>query len=761
MSNSNASNANQPDEPQPSQLPLLLQKPNPLPSPEAQTLVVSGKHLPASPAFKSSAPNALALLKALRKRWLLAVTLGSLVGAAAATVVWFFLPPGKHMAYAKLYMPKKPEGVLFNHPEDVGEFTAFQQTQVALMKGRMVLNAALRNPKVLELNLQAVTKGVSPVEWLEKEIRITTPEGLELPRITMMGDHPEQLKILLQAVVDAYMQEVVNKQTTHRQERLDQLKEILTKYQERLKRIKNARNELAKAIGSGDNRVNSLTQELTQKQLLLAKAELVKVSADLRRLELEGKTFQRPENGPVVIPEKLIEAYIDKDLEKELALRKQLQAKLDETLHDATEQHPQVQKLLKELQAQKAALEERRKKLHPLVEKELLEKVQNDSQSRLIQVQEQIRFHKEFEKLLRVEISRLNDEGLNLNIRVLDLEGFDADVKLAEAGVARVLGEIDRLTVEMPTPPRVHRMPDDIVVVAPDEVSRKFNMAGMGAAGGFAVVLLLVGLLEIRSRRMGSFDELGQDLGLQLMGTIPAARKRFGSLVIRPTAAQTVQWQSTLVEAINSLRTLVLRAAKSDSLRVLMVTSATSGEGKTSLTTHLAASLARSGYKTLLLDGDLRKPAAHRVFDLPLEPGFSEILRGTVGWEETIRPTLVDGLCLLPAGEYDGEAIDLLTRDGIPKLLEQLKAKFDFIVIDSSPVLPVADALLIAQHVDQVLFSLFHEVSRLPQVYLACQKLNMVGVRILGAVINGTHDETYGYGYRYSYGKKSSNELKS
>jgi len=666
------------------------------------------------------------------------------------------------MAYAKLYMPKKPEGVLFPHPEDVGDFAAFHQTQVALMKGRMVLNAALRNPKVLELNLQAVTKSITPVEWLEKEIRVTTPEGLELPRITMSGDKPEQLKVLMQAVVDAYLKEVVNRQTIHRQERLDQLKEISTKYQERLKRLVDARNELAKTIGAGDNRVISLKQELAQKQMMLAQGELIKVDADLRRLKLEEETYRAAGKGPAEIPDKLIDAYIDKDLGKEMARRQELEAKLAETLHDATEQHPRVQILLKDIAAQKVAMAARRKELRPRIKEELLEKTTNDAQSRLLQLHDQVVFHQDFKKLLTAEMTRLDLEGQNLNVRWLNLEGFTADIQLAQAGVARVLGEIDKLTVEMPTPPRVSQMSgEDVIVVAPDEVSRKFNMAGMGAVGGFGVVLLLIGLLEIRSRRMGSFDEVGQELGLQLMGTIPAARKRFGRLVNRPSVAQAVQWQSSLLEAINSLRTLVLRAANSDSLRVLMVTSATSGEGKTSLTTHLAASLARAGYKTLLLDCDLRKPAAHRVFDLPLEPGFSEILRGTVEWELTIRPTLVDGLSLIPAGEFDGEAIDRLTGDGIPKLLDQLKARYHFIVIDSSPVLPVADSLLIAQHADRVLFSLFHEVSRLPQVYLACQKLNMVGVRMLGAVINGTQGDTYGYGYSYGYNRNSSNKLKN
>ncbi len=181
-----------------------------------------------------------------------------------------------------------------------------------------------------------------------------------------------------------------------------------------------------------------------------------------------------------------------------------------------------------------------------------------------------------------------------------------------------------------------------------------------------------------------------------------------------------------------------------------MVTSAMSGEGKTSLSTHLAASLARAGHKTLLIDGDLRKPSVHNLFGLPVGPGFSEVLRGEAEYGAAIQPTSVKDLSLLSAGESDGATIELLARDGVRNLLQRLKQEYDFIVLDTSPVLPVADSLLLAQHVDGVLLSLFYEVSRLPPTYAAYQRLSMLGVRMLGAVFNGTHDDTYRYGPHYA-----------
>jgi capsular exopolysaccharide synthesis family protein len=168
-----------------------------------------------------------------------------------------------------------------------------------------------------------------------------------------------------------------------------------------------------------------------------------------------------------------------------------------------------------------------------------------------------------------------------------------------------------------------------------------------------------------------------------------------------------------------------------------MVTSAVGGEGKTTVASHLASSLARSGRRTLLIDGDLRCPALHELFEVPLHPGLSEVALGEVHVAEATLATSVDGLMLIPAGEWDRDVLQALARDGVRRLFEKLKREYEFVVIDSHPVLAATDALLIGQHVDAVLLSLLRGVSRAPQVYAAQQRLESLGIRVLGAVVNG------------------------
>jgi capsular exopolysaccharide synthesis family protein len=190
-----------------------------------------------------------------------------------------------------------------------------------------------------------------------------------------------------------------------------------------------------------------------------------------------------------------------------------------------------------------------------------------------------------------------------------------------------------------------------------------------------------------------------------------------------------------------------VHAAHTGSHGVVMITSAVGGEGKTSLASHLSTSLARSGLRTLLIDADLRRPSIHKLFDLPVTAGLSELIRGEVALADAIDSTPIEGLKVLTAGKCDRQTISLLAQGRLGPLFVQLKEQFDFVIVDSSPLLPVADGLMIAQHVDAVLFSIFRDISSKTKVLAASERLHSLGVPILGAVVTGTHGGRYGNNY--------------
>jgi Mrp family chromosome partitioning ATPase len=132
------------------------------------------------------------------------------------------------------------------------------------------------------------------------------------------------------------------------------------------------------------------------------------------------------------------------------------------------------------------------------------------------------------------------------------------------------------------------------------------------------------------------------------------------------------------------------------------------------------------------------------MFELPLQPGFSEILLGEIDAADAVRATQVPGLWLVTAGQWDREVLRALAREGTQVVFEKLKEEYEFVVVDSHPVLAATDSLLLGQHVDAVLLSVLRDVSRSPSVYSASQRLATLGVRVLGAVVNGaTAEDVY------------------
>jgi capsular exopolysaccharide synthesis family protein len=202
-----------------------------------------------------------------------------------------------------------------------------------------------------------------------------------------------------------------------------------------------------------------------------------------------------------------------------------------------------------------------------------------------------------------------------------------------------------------------------------------------------------------------------------------------------------------LTESVDAARTVILHAARRTARRVVMITSAVAGEGKTTLSAHLAASLARAGWRTLLVDADFRHPSLGPIFGLADQAGLSEVLRGEADMREVRQPGPLEGLWVIPAGRCDLRSMKALAHGALRGLFDQVRNDYDLILVDSAPILPVADSQLIAQAVDGVILSALREVSRLPLIHSAYQRLMMFDVGMIGAVVHGAEVSTYGSVY--------------
>jgi capsular exopolysaccharide synthesis family protein len=279
-------------------------------------------------------------------------------------------------------------------------------------------------------------------------------------------------------------------------------------------------------------------------------------------------------------------------------------------------------------------------------------------------------------------------------------------------------------------------------------LKQKMVMATGAGVVGLLGVMLLISFLEWRNRRVDGVAQVVTELGMRVIGTIPAFPSR--ASLRSGDAGANQNWRFILNESVNSTRTMLLHTAKTQQMQVIMVTSAMQGEGKTSLSSQLATSMATAGLRTLILDFDLRNPSMQKLFDVQVAPGCCEVLLQEVDVSDCVQPTSVPNLWILPAGQCNHRVIAALAQGHpVEQLFGRLRGQYDVIIVDSCPVLPVADSLLVAQHVDGVVFSILQDVSQLPKVLDASEKLVQLNIPLLGAVVNGIKPDIQAYGYNY------------
>jgi len=247
-------------------------------------------------------------------------------------------------------------------------------------------------------------------------------------------------------------------------------------------------------------------------------------------------------------------------------------------------------------------------------------------------------------------------------------------------------------------------------------------LAGFGAGVGGVV------LLEYLRDRRSTAEQMPQRLGVRVLGTVPrVSRSRK-----KPNTGE-------VAESVDGVRTIISQSGR-ESPRVIIVTSAMEHEGKTTFAAQFAASLARAGSRTLLLDGDLRHPNVHLALELDLRSGLPELLRGEITVDEAVQPTSIEGLFAITGGACDYASITALSKPETARILKELRGSFDQVVIDAGPVLAFADVLLLGQLSDAAIMVTMRDVSRLPLVTKAVDRLRSVGIRVIGTVVNGVTD---------------------
>ena len=275
----------------------------------------------------------------------------------------------------------------------------------------------------------------------------------------------------------------------------------------------------------------------------------------------------------------------------------------------------------------------------------------------------------------------------------------------------------------------------------------KRNNLLLGLFLGTFVAFGVTFLFEYLDSRIKSPEELKNHLGLPFLGLVPIQRGK----VSGPITLTSPGVPHDFAEAFRGLRTNVVFGFPADGPKSLVITSTGPGEGKTSVSVNLALSLAMTGQRVLLIDADMRRPTAHDVLGLEQEPGLSNLIVGNSKAAETLKRTSTPTLWFLPAGKIPPNPAELLASRRCLEFLRSLRDHFDWVIIDSPPVMAVADAAILAHHSTAVLFVVGAEMTGRGPAKSALDQLDGANAKYLGAVLNKVELTRHAYYYSRYY----------
>ena len=209
--------------------------------------------------------------------------------------------------------------------------------------------------------------------------------------------------------------------------------------------------------------------------------------------------------------------------------------------------------------------------------------------------------------------------------------------------------------------------------------------------------------------------------------------------------------QGELSEAYYSIRATVDYASAGGANKVFLITSSQPSEGKSTTAIAMARDFAQIGRRVLLIDADLRKPSLHTVMGLPRTHGLMDILLGGAKLSKTVHPADIAGLDLLPLGQIPPNPVQVLSSSLISDFLERARSKYDVILLDSAPVMGLADAPMLSRMVDYVLLIVEANRAHYGQAKSAVRRLQDAGANILGIVMTKFSFRHAGYTYDYHY----------
>jgi len=714
-------------------------------------------------AVKPDADNAaLRFLIYLRLHWLTILFCGALLGCGMAYAAWTLMPP-KYESYALFQVASNPSSVTGNTDSSrtKTEFATYQKTTASLFKSEFVYVAALREEGMTSLPTIQAEK--DPFKYFDEKLMVETKEGSEIIRLSIQGENPDDVKKIVAAIGAAYLKEVVFKEFDVKKNLHTELQKAKASLETIMKAKAAPRPDQPGLPGAGPvpapldpmvpvaaptagdparvqqlkfpilvQRVAKIETELPvydlgigeKKALLEATANAIQTLLDT---PVGAESVEFAKNDPEYLQAFAESARIRKDFKH-----------LRDAVIDPSS--PRVVELGRKLERSeidaKKLLDEKAKAVEMAKRKQAFQELSqtaNFAQNGITKLTEE-------KKIAVRQLADANKQLAETTFPANDVHGNpikrEGPIKITPADVDYLTHEklYERVTAQLIAADYDLNMPKRVTVIqnasTPVQRDTKKQIIGTVFAGlmGFFLVGAFVVAYESRARKVSSLGEMKSACATPVVSVIP--------WLPNAATARDPAKRADVSEAIDKLRAYFAQTWLNRGATTVTVTSVLGDEGKSFTAFGLASSLAQAGYKTLLVDFDLREPSLHNFAGVPNTLGVCELLRGEADFRKTIQ-TLPNGLHFLGAGKWSDEARQAAVGGRLDALLLRLKEPFDCIVLHGHALLTAAESVEVARRSEVVLLCAQYRESRVPLLKRAAERIATMEIPYSGLVYVG------------------------
>ena len=686
----------------------------------------------------------------LKRRWLPAVLVTSSVLGLAAFVTFRQKPV--YEAEAKLRFDKNNNvSALSGLGGQIGELSGITNLSNPLdTEAEVIQSHPLIRETINKLNLKDGEGETLTHEAFLKKLKVKSIRGTDVLQLSYKSTDPKEAANVVNLLMEDYLVNNVENNTAEvraarefLQKELPQVEARVVQAEAQLRKFKEQNNVVAleEEAKFGVESLKDLSENITQAQARLVEA-VTRSEALQNQLKLQTQKavalsslsqspavqqvlteFQKTQDELAVARTRLTDKHptVINLAQKLQALRKQLERRVGQIVGNGvsvTEPDLQIGELQQSLTAELVKSEVER--LAVMNRVGLLRKAFVSNQERLSILPKLEQQQRQLQRKLQVAQSTY--EQLLKQLQEAQV------VEKQNVGNARVIASA--LVPDKPISPKI-----------------PLNLA----LGGFLGILLGVGtalILEAMDKSLKTLDEAKKLLGYPLLGTIPIADQKDKEGQELPVLNNPYSPAGTAFEI---LQTNLSFTMSDKALKVIVVSSSMPGEGKSFVSANLAVAKAQLGKRVLLIDGDMRRPRQHSIWDVPNMLGLSNVLVGQAALHGSTTEALVT-LDVLTAGKIPPNPLTLLESQRMASLVKDASNDYDFVIIDAPPLTAVADALNIGKLADGMLLVVRPGTANTGSVNAAKSLLEQSGQRVLGMVVNGvTAENSYG-GYYYSKG---------